>query len=275
MPELPEIETIKRALSACMPGVSGVKMEIFTPKMRTPLAPLLDPGLLHTPVVDVRRRARYLIMEFANRRALLMHLGMSGVIRVEAPRERRKHEHVIMTLSNGMTFRFECTRRFSILIPVTLPAPGAEPLELAGLGVEPLSDAFTPEYVYRALRERKNPLKVAVMDNAIVVGVGNIYATEALFQAGLHPARLAGSLTRKEASRLVPAIREVLNRAIEAGGTTFHDYRQIDGTEGMFEQELLAYGRAGQPCRHCGSIMVSVKLGGRTSVYCPKCQPLR
>lgn len=272
MPELPEVETVKNALRRCIVGRSFTKIEIFTEKMRTPLAPLLDPALLASPVIDVRRRARYLIIELANGRGLLVHLGMTGVIRVEPPRERRKHEHIVAAMDDGMTLRYECVRRFSIVEPVSLNHPGAEPAELSGLGPEPLTDEFTAGHLHRELKKRKGPVKVAVMDNAVVVGVGNIYATEALYAAGIRPDRPACRVTAKECAALTAEIKQVLAEAIEAGGSSIRDYRHVDGSEGAFAQQLSVYGRSGAPCPVCGTPVEAKKLGGRTSSYCPQCQ---
>ncbi len=198
---------------------------------------------------------------------------MTGVFRQSEPGdERRKHEHVIFHLDNGRQLRFECTRRFSSITVCELDAPGAEPECLAALGVEPLSTDFTAAYLYRELHRRKCPVKIALMDNAVVVGIGNIYAAETFFKARISPLRPAHKLTRKECAVLVETARGVLAAAIEAGGTTFSDYRQLDGTEGLFERELLVYGRKGEPCTACGTPITTATQGGRTTFYCPKCQ---
>lgn len=273
MPELPEVHTVSTALSQLLLDRSFVKIEVFRENLRYPLAPLLNPELLKQPVTDVRRRGRYIVIELANCHALVVHLGMTGVFRQAEPGEaRRKHEHVIFHLDDGNELRFECTRRFSSIICCTLDAPGAEPECLAMLGVEPLDGAFTAAYLYGELQRRKCPVKVALMDNAIVVGIGNIYAAETFFKAKIDPTRLACDITRKECAALVRAAKEVLSAAIEAGGTTFSDYRQLDGSEGKFERELLVYGRKGEPCTRCGAPVRTVVQGGRTTFYCPKCQ---
>lgn len=274
MPELPEVHTVANALKPLLTGQSFVKIEIFTEKLRFPLAPLLNQELLHQPIVDVRRRARYIVIEMSNQYVLTVHLGMTGVFREAAPEaERRKHEHVIFHLTNGKQLRFECPRRFSSIVPSRLCKPGAEPDELKSLGVEPLGNDFTADYLYEQLQKRKGPIKIALMDNALVVGIGNIYAAEVLFKTGINPKRASNKVTRKECSAIVKAAKEVLQAAIEAGGTTFSDYRQVDGSEGKFVRELLVYGRKGEPCVNCGEIITTVPQGGRTTFYCPKCQP--
>ncbi len=275
MPELPEVENICNALRPLIHGRSFVRVEIFTPKLRTPLAPLLTAPILHKPVSGVRRRGKYMIVDLSGRDALLVHFGMSGSIRVagntgEEP--ERKHEHVILSMDNGSTLRFECPRRFSLFEAVQLPEPGGMPVELASLGPEPLSADFTPEVLFRSLQKKKSPLKTAVMDNTVVVGVGNIYAAESLFAAGLSPLRPACEVTMEECTLLYNEIVKILTRAIAGGGSTIRDYRHVDGSAGEFAKELVIYGREGEKCPRCGTELLSVRLSGRSSVYCPECQ---
>ncbi len=273
MPELPEAENISRALGRALPGLEISRVELFSPAMREPLAPLGEAGLPGRKFVAVRRRARYVIAELDDGRALLMHFGMSGVVRVEsAAVPRRKHEHVFLHLSDGRIFRFECTRRFSLLKVVALPEPGAVPAELAELGVEPLSGGFDAGYLFRISRGRSGCVKNFLMDNQVVVGIGNIYATETLFAARVSPLRETGSLTRTECGLLVREARRILARAIELGGSSISDFLNVDGSEGKFAQELLVYGRAGQPCPVCGALLETRRLGGRSSCFCPECQ---
>ena len=272
MPELPEVETIGNALAAVIVGQSIARVEVFAPAMRTPLAPLEQAELAGRTIIAVRRRGRYLVLELDDHRGVMMHFGMSGVVRVESPKvPRRKHEHIFFHLSGGEILRFECARRFSLCEVHHLTASGL-PAALEKLGVEPLSEAFNGAYLYRVSRKRATPIKGFIMDNQVVVGVGNIYATEALFAAGIAPLRAAGKLTRAEAERLVGEIKEVLAKAIAAGGSTIRDYRHVDGSEGMFAQELAAYGRAGLECLRCGGAIATTRIGGRSSAYCPKCQ---
>jgi formamidopyrimidine-DNA glycosylase len=273
MPELPEVETIRRALLAHLPGRTIAAVEIFAPKLREPLAPLRSAGLDGRRIVAVRRRARYLLIDLDDGRLILAHLGMSGVIRIEGPDvPRRKHEHVFIHLSDGMIFRFECTRRFSILKVCAPVSPGGDPPELAKLGVEPFDAGFTAEYLFERAQGRKGCVKNFLMDNAVVVGVGNIYAAESLFAAKLSPLRPAGQVTLDEFAALAAAVRRILASAIAAGGTSISDYKSVDGSEGKFEQELQMYGRAGQPCPVCGAAIAMRRLGGRSSCFCPVCQ---
>lgn len=273
MPELPEAETIGRALKRVIVGRKIVEVRVFSPAMREPLTPLLDAELPGRRFVDVRRRARYVIAELDDGRAFLMHFGMSGVVRVEPVTvPKRKHEHLFLVLDDGRAFRFECTRRFSVCKLCRLPEPGGWPRELDGIGVEPLTEEFDEEYLFRLSRNRRGAVKCFLMDNAVVAGIGNIYAAETLFAAGVDPRRQADSLTRSECGRIVREAKRILARAIELGGSSISDFLNVDGSEGKFAQELQIYGRNGQPCLTCGRTVECVRLGGRSSCYCPHCQ---
>lgn len=273
MPELPEAENIGRALKKALVGRTIKKIEVFTPAMRTPLTPLLDAGLEGTKILDVRRRARYLTVPLSGERCFLMHFGMSGVVRVEgADIPRRKHEHLFIHLDDGNIFRFECTRRFSIFELHPLPCRRKFPAVLDKLGVEPLEDDFTPEYLWNKAQKVKGCIKNFIMDNNTVVGIGNIYATETLFLCGIDPRRSASTLTSDECKAIVKHAKILLKRAIEAGGTTISDFLNVDGSKGEFVNFLQIYGRAGKKCLKCGTVVENVKLGGRSSAYCPCCQ---
>ena len=273
MPELPEAETIGRALKRALVGRRITEVRVFSPAMREPLTPLLDAELPGRRFVDVRRRARYVIAELDDGRALLMHFGMSGVVRVEpATVPKRKHEHLFLVLDDGRAFRFECTRRFSVCKLCSLPEPSGCPPELGGIGVEPLTDKFDEEYLFRGSRSRHCAVKCLLMDNAVVAGIGNIYAAETLFAAGVDPRREAGSLTRNECGRIVREAKRILSRAIELGGSSISDFLNVDGSEGKFAQELQIYGRTGKSCLRCGGTVQCVRLGGRSSCFCPHCQ---
>ena len=273
MPELPEVETIGRGLKEFLLNRRIENVQVFTPSLREPLDSLRDERLIGKLVLDVRRRGRYLIVELEDKLALLMHFGMTGVLKtVPLAQEKSKHEHVIFDVGNGDSLRFECPRRFSLLKLITLEHTGATPRELDKLGVEPLSDDFNAEYFCKCAVKRKLSVKEFVMDNAVVTGVGNIYATEALFNVRLSPLRKACDVTLSEAGELIAEIKRILLRSIEVGGTTFSDYRQLDGSTGKYVLELNAYGRSGEKCRICNSQLESVRQGGRTTVYCPVCQ---
>ena len=272
MPELPEAENICRALDRALSGRLITAVEVFSPAMRTPIAPLTGAGLEGKSILKVIRRGRYVVMVLDDGRGILLHFGMSGVVRVEgAEVPRRKHEHIFIHLDDGRIFRFECTRRFSLCEVHTLNASGVPPV-LDKLGVEPLSDDFTGSHFYRSCRGRKSPVKNLLMDNTIVVGIGNIYAAETLHAAGIDPRRNGGDLTEKECEVIVKSAREILCRAIAAGGTTVSDFLNVDGSEGLFVRELLVYGRAGKKCARCGGYIAVCRQGGRSSFYCPGCQ---
>lgn len=273
MPELPEVETIGRALKEFLVGRTIKSVQIFTPRLREPLDSLKSPELLGKKVIDVRRRGRYLIVDLEDDLALLMHFGMSGVLKtIPLDIPKAKHEHVIFDLGSNDSLRFECPRRFSLLKLIKLDHSGAIPPELDKLGVEPLSAEFNTEYFCRAAARRRTALKEFIMDNSVVTGVGNIYATEALFTTHLSPVRPACEVTAPEAEKLIAEIKVILQKSIAAGGTTFSDYRQLDGSTGKYVLELNAYGKSGKKCPVCGKDFASIKQGGRTTVYCPECQ---
>lgn len=273
MPELPEVETVCRALNRLLPGRCLVKIETFMPSLRLPLDSMRQPVLLNSPIMVVRRRARYLIIELENTHALLMHFGMTGTVRVvPAAVPRLKHEHVVFHLDSGDTLRFEDPRRFGFITACALPGAGADPAELTGLGLEPFDPAFTGEYLHQHFQGRKQKVKTALMDNVIVVGVGNIYANESLFMSGISPLKEAGKVTLKECRELVGHVKEILQRAITAGGTTISDFKGVDGSEGKFVQQLNVYGRHGEPCPRCRTALDRTVIGGRGTFYCSKCQ---
>lgn len=269
MPELPEVETVKTALIPHLAGRVVTRVEIFTPRLREPLAPLAAAGLEGRRITGVERRGRYLIIKLDDGRNLLVHLGMTGVIRIEsAAVPRRKHEHVFLHLDSGDVFRFECTRRFSVVKVI-----GASSPELDALGPEPLGGDFSADYLFKRSRGRKTPVKLFLMDNTVVTGIGNIYANETLFRCRIHPLRPAGSLKRADFTRLVEAACATLREAIEAGGSTIRDFRLVDGSEGHFAQQHNVYQRRGRPCPVCGRTIGHLTLGGRSTFFCPGCQP--
>ena len=272
MPELPEAENICRALHRNLVGERIAKVEVFTPKMRTLLTPLADSSLEGCSVVKCHRRARYVCCDLDDGRTLLMHFGMSGVVRVEdISVPKRKHEHVFIHFESGKVFRFECTRRFSLLEVHNIGSNGY-PTVLDDLGVEPLEDGYTPEYMASCAENKKGAVKAFLMDNAIVVGIGNIYVTETLFLSGVRPDRPANMVTLDEWKKIVNHSRRILTRAIELGGSSISDFLNVDGSEGKFAQELKTYGRDGLPCCNCQTLLEAKKIGGRTSTFCPHCQ---
>jgi len=274
MPELPEVETVCRSLNRHLPGQTIKRIQLRHTQLRNRLNENdMQQFCEGRQIIELRRRGKYIIAELNGERALLMHLGMTGSFRiVSQDTPPAKHEHVLFELGNGDSWRYEDARRFGILKCVQLPVAGATPEALEDLGPEPLEDGFYENYLFEKSRKRTKPLKNFIMDSKIVVGVGNIYASEALFRAGLSPLREAGSLKRKESALLFQTIRGVLAEAIEAGGTTISDFKTPDGNEGYFFRELAVYGRDQEACLSCASPIVRTVQAGRSTFYCKKCQ---
>ncbi|WKE65807.1 bifunctional DNA-formamidopyrimidine glycosylase/DNA-(apurinic or apyrimidinic site) lyase [Gallaecimonas kandeliae] len=268
MPELPEVETTRRGVAPFLVGQCIARIEVRQRGLRWPVPEAL--ALLEGQVIDkVSRRAKYLLIETAMGSALV-HLGMSGALRILGePVPPGKHDHVDLVLATGKVLRYTDPRRFGAWLYVP---PGEEPEQLKKLGPEPLTEDFDGERLFSLSRKRQVPVKTFIMDNAIVVGVGNIYANEALFMAGIDPRRPAGAIARERYLKLADAIKTVLARAIEQGGTTLKDFTAADGKPGYFAQELQVYGRKGQPCQACGAELREVRIGGRSTVYCGICQ---
>ncbi|TBU96158.1 bifunctional DNA-formamidopyrimidine glycosylase/DNA-(apurinic or apyrimidinic site) lyase [Phytopseudomonas dryadis] len=269
MPELPEVETTRRGIAPYLIGERVSRVVVRDRRLRWPIPEDLDARLSGQRIEAVERRAKYLLIK-AETGSLISHLGMSGSLRlVEAGLAAAKHEHVDIELESGLALRYTDPRRFGALLWSLTPL---EHELLVRLGPEPLTDLFDGERLYRLSRGRSMAVKPFIMDNAVVVGVGNIYATEALFAAGIDPRRAAGGISRVRYVALAHEIKRVLAHAIERGGTTLRDFVGGDGQPGYFQQELFAYGRGGQFCKVCGSTLREIKLGQRASVYCPKCQ---
>ena len=274
MPELPEVETTLRGIAPALTGRTITDVVVRNPALRWPI-PADVSRARGSVIAGCRRRAKYLVIELdgagPSRSGLLMHLGMSGSLRIcdgtDAP---RKHDHYDLVLDSGSCLRFNDPRRFGALLWWDHPAENHELLR--GLGPEPLSDGFTGAELWRRSRGRKAAVKNFIMDGRIVVGVGNIYASEALFMAGIHPSRPAGRIARVRYEALALAIRDVLTRAIRHGGTTLRDYLNSDSRPGYFAQELLVYEREGQPCFQCRTPIRRRVIGQRSSYYCHRCQ---
>ncbi|EPF12614.1 Formamidopyrimidine-DNA glycosylase [Cedecea davisae] len=268
MPELPEVETSRRGIEPHLVGQTILHAVVRNSRLRWPVSDEIH-ALSDKPVLSVQRRAKYLLLELPDG-WIIIHLGMSGSLRIlqdELPAE--KHDHVDLVMSNGKVLRYTDPRRFGAWL-------WAKELEgsnvLSHLGPEPLSDEFNADYLREKSAKKKTAIKPWLMDNKLVVGVGNIYASESLFAAGIHPDRAANSLSKRESEILVATIKAVLLRSIEQGGTTLKDFLQSDGKPGYFAQELQVYGRAGEPCRVCGAPIVAGKHGQRSTYYCRRCQ---
>jgi formamidopyrimidine-DNA glycosylase len=269
MPELPEVETTRRGISPHLVGQHVTRLVIRQPQLRWPIPAKLIRTLPGLRIETIERRAKYLLVNTAAGSAML-HLGMSGSLRVlDTATPHGKHDHYDWLLDSGRLLRFTDPRRFGSLL---WQPPGITHKLLAGLGPEPLGEEFDGDHLWHLSRGRSAPVKTFIMDQAIVVGVGNIYAAEALFAAGIHPRRKAGSVSRARYGLLADAIRRILEYAIQRGGTTLRDFISPDGVPGYFEQELFVYGRSGEACRNCGSTVRSITLGQRSTYYCAACQ---
>ncbi|MGH8226710.1 MAG: bifunctional DNA-formamidopyrimidine glycosylase/DNA-(apurinic or apyrimidinic site) lyase [Steroidobacteraceae bacterium] len=270
MPELPEVETTRRGIEPHVLGRTILGLEIHDSRLRWPVPPELPEQLAGQRIERVGRRAKYLLIGLT-RGTLLWHLGMSGSLRVlPVGTPRRTHDHLDLILDSGRVLRFNDPRRFGSLHYTTGDCL-AHPL-LAHLAPEPLGPGFDADYLWKITRKRRVTIKQLLMNSRLVVGVGNIYANEALFRAHVRPRRAARGLTRVETARLARAIPEVLELAIRAGGTTLRDYVGADGNPGYFRQRLSVYERAGEPCRLCHTPIRAVIQGQRSTYYCPVCQ---
>jgi formamidopyrimidine-DNA glycosylase len=270
VPELPEVETTRRGIAPLLSGRRVASVDVREPRLRWPVPAALARELPGQPVCAVRRRAKFLLVESPVGH-LILHLGMSGSLRVvsrDLPPE--KHDHLDVVMDDGRCLRFRDPRRFGAALWTT-DDPLEHPL-LKGLGPEPLDAHFTAEWLHRQARRRKVAVKSFLMNSQVVAGVGNIYASEALYLAGIHPKRPAGRISLERYRRLVESVREVLENAIVAGGTTLRDFVNSDGNPGYFSQELLVYGREDEICDHCGSPIRCRIIGQRSTYYCPRCQ---
>lgn len=270
MPELPEVETTRAGLLPALQGAIIKEVIVRCSRLRWPIPEHFAMNLANKRIQYLTRRAKYLLMHLDNG-TVLMHLGMSGHLRLLVPNAvAQKHDHVDIIFNNKIMMRYTDPRRFGALLWCA-GDPLAHPL-LKNLGVEPLTDDFTTEYLLHCAAKRKQAIKAFIMDSKIVVGVGNIYAAEALFLSGIHPQMPALSLSYTQAFSLVSAIKQVLKAAIAKGGTTLKDFVNSEGRPGYFTQALQVYGRKGLPCTQCFTVLQSYKQGQRATVFCPNCQ---
>ncbi|MEQ8252617.1 MAG: bifunctional DNA-formamidopyrimidine glycosylase/DNA-(apurinic or apyrimidinic site) lyase [Oceanibaculum nanhaiense] len=275
MPELPEVETVRRGLAPHLEGRRLVHVEARRPDLRWPLPVDFAQRLQGRTVVALRRRAKYLLAELEDDTVLIAHLGMSGrmLITHGQPPALEKHDHIVLATDRDVWIRFNDARRFGAMDLTTLDALDTHKL-LAGLGPEPLSNEFNGPALAAALAGRHTPIKAALLDQHVVAGIGNIYACEALYRSGLSPRRLAHTVQGGRAERLATAVKQVLAEAIEAGGSTLRDYRQADGELGYFQHAFKVYGREGEACRapDCGRPLRRLVQSGRSTFYCATCQ---
>lgn len=270
MPELPEVETTRAGIAPHTIGNTISDVIIRNRNLRWPITSGLAAKLKGHTILSVSRRGKYLLLAI-DTGSLIIHLGMSGSLRmVVATSPPDKHDHVDIVFANGQCLRFHDPRRFGCVL-----WSREDPLQhklIASLGPEPLTDDFSARHLFDLSRNKKAAIKSFIMDSKVVVGVGNIYASEALFRAGIHPKRAAGKVSRPRYERLANEIVEVLTEAIAQGGTTLKDFVGGDGKPGYFQQTLAVYGREGKPCINCGTAIKSVVLGQRSTYFCPQCQ---
>lgn len=269
MPELPEVETTRRGIAPYCEGQTIARVTVRNGKLRWPVPEDLAAQMEGQTIRTVDRRAKYLFLNLDHGTAIV-HLGMSGSLRIVTNNTReQKHDHIDLVLHSGVILRFNDPRRFGCWL--WSGSAATHPL-IASLGPEPLSPEFTGQMLFQLSRNKSAPVKSFIMDSHVVVGVGNIYANEALFKAGIHPKRKAGRISLGRYQRLVESIRETLSAAILMGGTTLRDFVNSDGQPGYFAQSLLVYGRSGEPCPECEAPLKEIRMSGRSTVYCGRCQ---
>lgn len=270
MPELPEVETTRRGIAPHVTGARVTEVIVRRHDLRQPVSADLS-AIEGKKIQSVGRRSKYLLLGIGDGSTVLIHLGMSGSLRVISPADPWKtHDHVGISLSNGRQLRFHDPRRFGLVLRIT--GDPARHALLENLGPEPLEDGFSAAHLQAACAKRSAAIKLVIMDAKVVVGVGNIYASEALFRAGILPRSAANRVSKPRLAKLVAAIREVLTDSIREGGTTLRDFLNPEGEPGYFRQRLFVYERKGEPCRVCGTPIRHAVLGQRSTYWCPKCQ---
>ncbi len=268
MPELPEVETTRRGIEPHSLGQIIKQIIVRQPKLRWPVDPEINQKLSGQRIIGISRRAKYLLIEMSIGH-LMIHLGMSGSLKVITDQKLEKHDHIDICLLNGKRIRFNDPRRFG---SVLFNPGGATHRLLKDLGVEPLSEDFMNDYLYQKAIGRKIAVKSFIMNNQVVVGIGNIYAQESLFLSGIHPNRAANKVSKRRMNILLKNIKKVLSEAIQAGGSSLKDFTGADGKPGYFQQSLAVYGRQGQACVQCGSTLKLKVIGQRSTIYCGTCQ---
>ena len=270
MPELPEVEMTKKGIAPYIVGETVKDIIIRERQLRWPIPTGLKRSLKNQLIRKLKRRAKYLLF-YTDNGCMILHLGMSGSLRVlNKAAEHEKHDHVDIVFDSGYLLRFRDPRKFG-----SIHWTKEDPLEhklINHLGPEPLSDEFDTNYLYQRSRKRTQAIKTFIMDSRIVVGVGNIYASEALFRAGIKPTNKAGRVSKARYEKLIEEIKNVLSEAIEKGGTTLRDFLNGDGKPGYFSQELNVYNREGEPCKKCKNKIKVIRLGQRSTFFCPQCQ---
>ncbi len=275
MPELPEAETIAAGLRKCLVGKKIDKVICRAKALRRPLSQKkLNTDCANTKISTVSRRGKAIIVKLSNEKEIIIQLGMTGSCRVcPATEKPRKHEHVLFELSSNKSWRYEDARRFGMVESYSPNDEKNLPPFLKNVGPEPFSKDFSAEYLFKLTRRRKIKVKELLLNQQVVAGIGNIYVSEILFRAKIHPDRRANNLSLSDCRKLAKYTITILQDAINAGGTTISDYKDVNGEEGKFTRELLVYGRAGERCSKCKTPIETKIIGGRSTFYCPKCQP--
>lgn len=272
MPELPEVETVCNAIRPELINRNICKIQVFCKKLRYPIIIQNQKEAL-SEIIAVRRRAKYILIELDNKHVILIHLGMTGSLRIESTWEERKHDHVLFWMENGLILVYNDSRRFGQIELHPISTQGANPQLLHHLAPEPFSDDFDIRWMLKVCNGRTKPIKNTLMDNTLVTGIGNIYASETLFLSKINPERPSSSLSTQEIKTLHKSILVILLSAIEAGGSSIINYRHPDGSEGLFTRELRVYGRKGEVCGICKSGHIrQIKMAGRSTFFCPVCQ---
>ena len=280
MPELPEVETVRRGLSPAMQGKRIEKLEVNRPDLRFPFPERFRERVEGARIVHMGRRAKFLVTELSTDEALIMHLGMSGRFTVNAantadfhhdPGTNPAHDHVVFHMEGGATVTYNDPRRFGFMELWPLEDLDAYP-RIEHLGPEPLSNGFSSAYLNEVLRDKAAPVKAALLDQAVIAGLGNIYVCEALFRSGISPRRKARSIVGKRAERLAPAINDVIAEAIAAGGSSISDFASASGELGYFQKNFHVYDREGEPCDTCGGTIQRIVQSGRSTFFCGNCQ---
>jgi len=272
VPELPEVETVRTALVPVLQGQRIKSVRLTRTELRWPLPENLASRLAGMTCTHLRRRGKYILATLGNGQTLLLHLGMSGAIRLyDRKPDFAKHDHFSVEMVSGTWFVFSDPRRFGHIDLLSAGAEDTHPL-LRNMGPEPLSNSFSAAYLDSCLYGRRQPIKTALLDQKLIAGLGNIYASEALFAAGISPRRLSCNIPGQRAARLAPAIVTVLTKAVAAGGTSLRDHIQPGGEIGYFAQQLQVYGRTGAPCYRCARPIKELRQSGRSGFYCPSCQ---
>jgi formamidopyrimidine-DNA glycosylase len=274
MPELPEVETIKRALKKTLQGATITNVALSNKRLRFPISKNALSTIIGQRITGIRRRAKYLLFDLENNLILLAHLGMTGKFYLaHASEQIRQHDHIRLTLANGHELRFNDVRRFGF-VDILQRDHANKHDRLKNLGVEPLEKTFNGQCLFSKTRKTKKPIKNLLMDAKVVVGVGNIYASEALFMAGVHPKKIASNLTKEQCNRIAIAVKQVLNDSIKQGGTTLKDFASLNGEQGYFAMRLQVYGRRGENCTVCSKPIDRLVLAGRSTFFCKNCQKL-